>query len=412
MKIVQICNNYSLNGGVGSYVIRVCAALASAGHELNVVYSVEPAALTRGNPQLFHVEGFDAFTNLRKSRIKTAQVMNLLNAVRPDLVHIQSNNNFILEENIRRQFPTVKSLHVYDFCPAGTKFHHALQKPCGHKTGPLCVPRMLYKRCAKDKNPSTLLMFYRRAKAVIENDRRHKTILVASEYVRWHALQNGYRPDQVKVLPYFTALPGVSIAPAAEGGKTILATGRLEPEKGLDRLLYAVSYVRNSGWNLVIDGDGSDRPRLEKLAEKLGLKDRVNFAGWLPPEEHENLYRKAFLVVVPSVWPEPFGLVGIEAMSYAKPVIAFRTGGIPEWMDEGRTGFLIPPYDARRMAEKIDFLLENPDQAGLMGRAGRERVEFFYQPARHTAALTEIYQQAIDAYQFEKVSKSTIGEKQ
>lgn len=159
-------------------------------------------------------------------------------------------------------------------------------------------------------------------------------------------------------------------------------------------LLRALSAVQ-SPFRLVVAGVGPDLGRNRELTAKLGLQHRVNFVGWVNPEQRSAYYRQASIVVVPSIWPEPFGLVGIEAMSYAKPVVAFKVGGIPEWLEDGQTGFLIPPYKLTRLTERIDFLLRNPDAAKQMGHKGRQRVEGRFSPSHYAAELEKIYRLAI-----------------
>ena len=88
-------------------------------------------------------------------------------------------------------------------------------------------------------------------------------------------------------------------------------------------------------------------------------------------------------------------MVGIEAMSYGKPVVAFDVGGIPEWLDHGVTGFLVPPWDLKEMAERISFLLDNPNVAHEMGVGGRRRVERDFTQETHIARLLDIYKKVI-----------------
>ena len=218
-------------------------------------------------------------------------------------------------------------------------------------------------------------------------------LLVASRYVRDRMVQNGFREEAIRVLPYYTDLP---VEPAAyPGGNILLFSGRVAPQKGLDVLLRSLQHL-TSPFRLVVDGDGQDLGKARKLACELGLADRVEFAGWAPKEKHLACYRRASVVVVPSVWPEPFGMVGIEAMSYGKPVVAFNVGGIPDWLEDGKTGFLVTPYDVKEMAEKISYLLEHPDMAREMGLRGRTRVEQDFNKDKHISALLGIYKEVME----------------
>jgi glycosyltransferase involved in cell wall biosynthesis len=84
-------------------------------------------------------------------------------------------------------------------------------------------------------------------------------------------------------------------------------------------------------------------------------------------------------------------MVGIEAMSYGRPVVAFNVGGIPEWLEDGATGFLVRPHDTRELASKITYLLEKPFVAREMGRKGRERVRAKFSKEKHVADLLRAY---------------------
>ena len=390
LKIAQLSQDYSAKGGVATYVRSLCTALGADGHEVTVIHADPGMPLPPpGVARQFYVEGFDKFGSKSDSRRSASRVIEILEALSPQVVHIHANNNFLLEMEVHQCFPVIKTLHVYDFCPSGNKFHHALGKVCHHPTGPLCVARMGYKRCVLSKRPSVIWKLYQRCVEANRNNASYLKLIVASEYVKQQAVASRYPANQIEVLPYFTGLPDLSTA-ADNGENTILFVGRVVREKGLEHLLSAVSLVRTP-WRLIVGGDGMDLGRAKRIAHSLGLSGRIEFAGWADSEQHLRFYREASVVVVPSIWPEPFGMVGIEAMSYGKPVVAFNVGGIPEWLEDGATGFLVKPYDVKEMAEKISYLLEHPQTAHEMGMRGRKRVEQEFTEENHIARLLEIY---------------------
>jgi glycosyltransferase involved in cell wall biosynthesis len=106
------------------------------------------------------------------------------------------------------------------------------------------------------------------------------------------------------------------------------------------------------------------------LAGTLGIAESVTFLGEC--ESMSELYLRSSVLVIPSVWPEPFGLVGPEAMAHGVPVVAFEVGGIPEWLNHGKGGFLVEPKDIAKMAERIQFLIDNPELARRVGQIGFE----------------------------------------
>ena len=394
LKIVQITQEFSANGGLGVYVLHLCRALEFSGHDNYVIHSdASVLKATNDGKKHYYFEDFFIHQNESKSKKSGNEIISLLESIKPDIIHIQNNHNFYLESEIRKRFPAIKSLHVYDFCPSGNKYHHALQKPCVYPTSAMCLGRLVYKRCMMSKRPWVLWQHYQRAVEANKNNAKYAKLIVASDYVKQQAIASGYPTGQIETLPYFTLLP--ELPDSVHDGKTILFIGRIVKEKGLDRLLNALSLVK-AEWQLVVAGDGFDLNNSKQLAQKLGLAGKVEFVGWVEMELHRQFYRQASIVVVPSVWPEPFGIVGIEAMSYAKPAIAFKVGGIPQWLDDEVTGFLIEPYDVMAMAERIEYLLTHSQEAQEMGKRGREKVEREFVVEHHVKKLLNVYEQVMN----------------
>ena len=150
--------------------------------------------------------------------------------------------------------------------------------------------------------------------------------------------------------------------------------GRLIPQKGVDVLLRAFAALGEAHPTprLVIVGDGGERAALEALAAHLGLAERVTFAGW--QAEASRLMPAADVIVMPSRW-EGFGLVALEAMAAARPLVASRVSALPEIVVDGVTGRLVPPDDAAALAVALDGLLGEPAFAAALGAAGRARLE-------------------------------------
>jgi glycosyltransferase involved in cell wall biosynthesis len=395
-RIVLLTKECSVTGGVGSYIENLSNALDSAGHHVTIIHSdARPSIAIANNVRRLYAPHFDEFDRLEISQDRAHQVLAMLQSIQPDIVHVQCNNNFILEKQIRSQFTALKFLHVYDFCPSGNKFHHALGQPCLHPTGALCVPRMGYKRCMLTKRPWVIWNHYRRCVDANRNNAACLRLIVASQHVKEQAVASGYSPSKIEVLPYFVQLPPFSTATEGDG-KTILFVGRVTREKGLEFLLRALISMRAST-RLIVAGAGADWDRAKRLSRKLGLSHRTEFLGWVDARDLASLYASSTVVAVPSVWPEPFGIVGIEAMSYGKPVVAFRVGGIPEWLEDGVTGFTVTPYDVNEMATRLTYLLDHPQVAREMGLCGRRLAEDKFNPERHIARLIEISREVIDA---------------
>lgn len=386
MRVTFVSDGWRRNGGVGSYLWRLASALTARGDVVQVVHGDEAAGSQPGIRDVF-VPGCTKYGQGRDlQRASAAAALDAISAFAPEVVHVQDGNNFALEAALRARYRTVKSLHVYDFCPSNTKYHHALDRPCTHPTSALCLPRLGYKRCTTSRRPSVWLALQRRARDANRNNAGYSAIVVASEHVRAEALATGYPAAQVRVVPYFVT-PASSAAPEP---RTIVTGGRLVREKGFDLFIDALARVPRP-WRAIVAGDGMVRADLEARVRRAGLDDAIHFAGWQDEAGMDALYRRASVVVMPSRWPEPSGIVGLEAMAHGRPVAAFAVGGIPEWLEHGVTGLLAPPLDVAALGDAIATMLADSARASAMGEQGRLRAGAHFSPSRHLTLLDEIY---------------------
>jgi glycosyltransferase involved in cell wall biosynthesis len=186
------------------------------------------------------------------------------------------------------------------------------------------------------------------------------------------------------VLPLFLADP----PPATPwpGGRRLLFAGRLSAAKGLSTLLRALAAMRVRA-ELEVCGDGWWQSDARQLVGRLGLDDRVAFNGWLSRRDLAEAFRRATVVVVPSHWPEPFGLVGLEAMAHGRPVVGTHTGGIPEWLSEDVIGRLVPPGDVEALANVLDDLLGDDAACRRYASAGPGHLQTQWTSDRYIAGL-------------------------
>ncbi len=177
-------------------------------------------------------------------------------------------------------------------------------------------------------------------------------------------------------------------------GQIILTVGRwdsAEKYKGADNLIEALPHVLKAApdASLVLVGDGDDRPRLQKLAQDLGVSQRTHFFRGLTPEQLAACYANCYVFALPSRG-EGFGLVFLEAMAHAKPVIGGAHGGIPDIVQDGVTGLLVPHGDVERLAQALESLLSNPNMAREMGAKGRDRLTKTFSFVQFQSQLTQI----------------------
>jgi glycosyltransferase involved in cell wall biosynthesis len=176
--------------------------------------------------------------------------------------------------------------------------------------------------------------------------------------------------------------------------ETILLTqGRLVKEKGFDVTLKALALLIQAGVKvkLIIVGDGPELFSLKKLTAVLGLRDFVVFTGWVSQQSILALYAKCDIVLLPSVYPEPFGRGSIEAMSFGKPVVASRIGGIPEAIIDGVNGILIPAGDSDSMAEAVLRLVRDTCLKERMGQAALKILEQRFSSEEAVSQVIKLY---------------------
>ena len=213
--------------------------------------------------------------------------------------------------------------------------------------------------------------------------------LVMSRYMQEKLHEEGIEsvciPNATQLFPY-TPIDGTR--------RNVLYVGRLEKIKGVQYLLQAMPRVLEVEplVTLTIAGEGEYREVLEDLVRELGLEKNVTFVGHKMRDELRELYEYATVVAVPSIWPEPFGKVGIEAMSVGRPVIASDVGGISEWLKDKETGFLVPPKSSEAIAEKILTLFGDPDLLSQFSEQSAHHATQFSIEA-YASRVVELYEQ-------------------
>ncbi|MDP8237002.1 MAG: glycosyltransferase family 4 protein [Candidatus Erginobacter occultus] len=214
-------------------------------------------------------------------------------------------------------------------------------------------------------------------------------VVANSEFTRRRLLMIGIKPEKIVVVP-----PAVNLEKLAAGGDRglelprgedplLLTVTRLAPKKGVDTVMSALPLVRERFGPIryLVVGEGEDRCRLERLAGEIGVAESVTFAGRVSDEELAAAYRRSDLFLLVSREErggsdyEGFGIVLLEAAAAGKPVIAGRSGGIPEAVADGESGLLVDPSSPEETAEAVVSLLKDPKRARRMGEAGKRRVE-------------------------------------
>jgi glycosyltransferase involved in cell wall biosynthesis len=220
----------------------------------------------------------------------------------------------------------------------------------------------------------------------------HVHIAISAGLARYLAETEGFDAASFEIVHY-----GIAAGPEPEPPPTerrLLCVGRLIPVKGHETLLRAFAEARGGlpGATLNLAGDGPLRSELEALTATLAIGDAVRFLGRIT--DVAGAMRDAALVVVPSLG-EGFGMVALEAAERGRAVVASDVGGLPEIVDDGRTGVLVPPRDHRALAGGLVELVLDSERTAAMGRAARERALAEFSLDRCADRIDAIYRSAL-----------------
>jgi glycosyltransferase involved in cell wall biosynthesis len=315
---------------------------------------------------------------VREARPRVAHLHNIAHQLSPS----------ILDALAAHRVPIVQTMHDYKLvCPVytfrsqgetcercrGGRFWHVVERRCNAGSLPLSATNM--------------------AEAYVHAWRRtydHVHVFhCPSLFVLAKLLEFGVPRARLAFVPHF--VDAQAFTPAYGGGRYAFFAGRLAEEKGVDVLLAA--HARTPGLELVIAGEG---PRREALEASLrpDQRGRVRFAGHLTGAAFDEAWAGASCLVLPSTWYEVRPMAIHEAYARGKPVVSSRLGSIPEIVEDGVTGRLVPPGDPAALGEAMRELVLDGARAEAMGRAGRALVESRYGPARHLEAMLAVYAQA------------------
>jgi glycosyltransferase involved in cell wall biosynthesis len=402
---IAITNLYrALVGGAETYLDTVIRALATAGHQIAFFSELgsSPSAQRIRLPP--NAPAWCA------SEMGLPQALTALESWRPDIIYVHAMEDLPIAARIVEIAPAILFAHAYyGTCISGNKMFAAPRpRPCARRFGWRCLVQYYPHRCG-GLNPLRMWNEYQKQSARLGLLTRYAAILTASAHMRAEFVRHGLPAERMHVLrlpivPRFPS-PGdatVQAAPEEDRELRLLFVGRMIGLKGgrimLDALpLVAASLKRPLALTFV--GDGSDRMRWEQKArwtQAANTDLNIEFTGWLDSSQLEQLMLSSDLLVVPSTWPEPFGLVGVEAGSHGLPAAAFAVGGIPEWLSDGVNGRLAPgdPPSAAGLARAIVECVRDPAELARLG-AGARKLASRFDLNEHIDALQMIFEKVI-----------------
>jgi glycosyltransferase involved in cell wall biosynthesis len=395
-KTLTIGESLGYFGGLEQFVFQVASVLKDRGHRHWLLYE----RTTATDEELYKTVFEDTAPIPPTGNVDFYRKFldDLCAKWQPDVALLHKTRNTAFLEALVERVPTITiNQDHYIYCLRETRYFPVSRAIC---TLPLSWKCLAYGcfigRPLRHGFIPKFQSLSARRKMLNAQRRAHRAV-VLSEHMKSELVLNGFDPARVDVIPGFTRVPEKEFPPVSDASNVILFVGQVIRSKGLDLLLRVMKTLKHPA-RLKVIGKGSALDANKALAAELGLNDKVDFLGWVPHESLDKYFEEAAVVAVPSVWAEPFCLVGIESMARSRPVVAFKVGGIPQWLEDGKTGLFAREISPEALAESIDTLLANRDLARTIGAYGRKRAIEEFSPevagGRLEQAITRTLTQA------------------
>jgi glycosyltransferase involved in cell wall biosynthesis len=388
VRILVLCERVDAEGGTETYLRALLPALTARGHEVRVL-ARSVAQLDAYGVPAEAVKWSDEHDP--PSAPAAAAVASAASAFAADVAAIHNVLDGGVLEAVRRCVPRV-AYHLHDhrpFCPNGDRVYPQGGGICGVAMGTAaCGWHALTNGCVYGPRVRTLALIRIReavARAIAASD----VAIALSRYVANLAGRNGIAAAKTRVVSPALEDAAFAASPALRPSvDSVLFAGRVVPSKGARSLVRALGRIPMPGRPLLrVAGEGPDLPAT--LAEARASNVRVEALGRLDSKAMRAAYDGSTLVAVPSLWGEPFGLVGIEAFARGRPVVAYDAGAISEWLSTSGGGRTVRLGDERTLAETISGLLVSGawDDAAAGGFSAARA----YRLGEHVARIETIY---------------------
>jgi glycosyltransferase involved in cell wall biosynthesis len=387
MKLLFVHDRFGALAGAEANIFHTAAELQRRGHVVGLLHGPGTGRGEAGWRHLFS----DRFALPRHD--VPAGVVSRVATFRPDAIYVHKLGDLrVLEALVATDIPLVRMVHDHDlYCMRSCKYNYFTRVICRRALSPYCVfPCGAVIARNRESGFPLKWVSYAAKKKELELNRHFDRCIVGSAYMKQELLRNGFAEDKIEIHPPATNADGAAAGSTFSSRNLIVYAGQIVRGKGVDVLLEALARVRVP-FECVIAGEGNHRAHCETLCRKFGLENRVRFAGFVPQEQLKQFYREASVAVLSSVWPEPFGAVGLEAMRYGLPVVAFDAGGIKEWLMDGHNGFLVPWMDRTLFALRVELLLRDKSLARQMGGHGRRAATQEFSFARYITGLENLF---------------------
>ena len=409
MKILLVNKFHYIKGGSETYYFGLGELLEKSGHDV-IYFSMKDDKNKPCPQEKYFVENVDFNAPMGKFKLmKTALKMlysreakkkfkKLILDEKPDIIHLNIFQSqltaSIVDVAHKYRIPIVYTAHdLKSVCPNYQMLNHGeVCEKCLHGKYINCFKTS----CMKDSRLKSLLAtmeadVYKRKKTY----RKIDLIITPSEFYK-------RKIDEAKiadcpVVHMTNFLPqGTQYSAVNKVGDYILYFGRLSREKGIITLVEAYSRS-NCELPLYIVGTGSVKEEIEGKIKELSMTDKIKLLGFKSGRELKDIVDASRCVVLPSEWYEngPYSIM--EAMAAGKPVIVSNLGGLPELVDDGITGYIVPAKDAEKLAEAIKKMSDMPSKDLLaMGQAATQKAKSMFDAQKYAREVIEKYKEIIE----------------
>ncbi len=394
MKIL-LQNQYDdLLGGVETYFKLIVDVLVEKGHEVIIVYtkSGKKRDIKKNGYKAFYLPNLDLAENICYSKARQKEIKkdidflkSMVIGEKPDIIHLNNTHYPGQYSFLNKYAPIIQTVHDFFNC-CNTVLKILPDGICDSPLGTSCFKN----KCI---SPVSIMELWRFRTKCLNREamKSFQRLLVTTPYMKEMLICNGFQENRIQVMPLFVEDWGMNIR---NDESIIMYVGRLAKEKGVSHFIHMLKEL-SINFKAFIIGDGPQREECENLVNLMGLNKRIEFTGFLNRSEIKDYFAKASVVVVPSLWPEPFCLVGLEAMSCSKPVVAYDVGGVSSWLRDNYNGYLAYRGDIPGLVHRVETLLKNKRLAEDMGENGRKLFEEKFSKRAHLSNLIAAYEDVI-----------------
>ena len=394
IRILITTSTLSIVGGAQTHIQALLPALVESGHVVAVLH--EDAGAAPGATIVDQVPEITTWCIAKKNK---RQVLDQIKSWKPDIAYNHGMNDLVTETEIVRRWPTFLFVHSSSgTCISGTKrWRRPRLAICERVLGPACLALYMPLGCGGN-NPLTMLKWYSLARSRQRLLKGYRGIFVASEFMIQDYLRHGIPAGLLHLVPYFP--PGCQPDFEPPHGRAftqrIIFAGRLVKNKGWRHAVAATAIASRSlgrDLHLVVAGDGPDLGDMQRTAAKNDIRIKVDFLGWIDRQAMQLEMRQADLLLMPSLWAEPFGLLGIEAGCVGLPAAGYAVGGIPDWLVPGETGESGSSGQmvVAELAAAIERALNDQDHWQKL-RVGAWKKAQEFSKARHMNQLNQLFE--------------------